>query len=79
MRWRLTDKVDVATRLSVIHFDEDLLEDIDGTTFGSQLGVTYRLDQGIALHLTVEENTNRFYDSQFRAIGVLDMAFKPGI
>lgn len=77
VRWRLDAEWDIATRLSVIDFDEDLIDNLDGTSYGGQLGATYRVAPGIGLHFTVEENVNRFYDSQLRIIGILDLAFHP--
>ena len=67
-------------RASVIDFDEDLLAGVHGTTVGVQLGATYLINfEGVALHLLVEESSNRIYRSQFRVIGVLDLAFEPEI
>lgn len=75
--WRLLAPLAVSSRVSLIRFEDDLLDDFDGTTFGVQAGATYVLARGIALSLLAEENTNRFYDSQFRVIGILDLAFVP--
>ncbi len=77
VRWRVDDQWDVATRVSLIDFDEDLLDELHGTTVGGQLGATYRVAPGIGLHLTAEQNTNRFHSSQLRVIGILDLAFHP--
>ncbi len=77
--WRLLPKLQVASRVSVIYFDEDSLDDFDGTTFGAQAGATYVLHPGVALSVLAEENSNRFHQSQFRLIGVLDLAFNPDL
>ncbi len=72
--------VRLSGRASVINFDEDLLTGVHGTTVGVQLGATYLINfEGVALHLMVEESSNRIYRSQFRVIGVLDLAFEPEI
>ncbi len=79
VQWRIDDQWDVASRLSVIRFDEQQLENLNGTTYGAQVGGTYRVNEGIAVHVTAEENTNRLYSSQFRLLAVLDLAFEPEI
>lgn len=78
-RWRLRRDLELEGRVTVIAFDEDSLEDLDGVTFGAQGGGRWQLAEGIALHLLVEENINRFYTSQLRIIGILDLAFVPEI
>ena len=76
-RWRLRRDLEVEGRLTLIQFDADLLSELEGLTFGVQGGATWIFSQGIALHLGAEENTNRFYASQFRLFAVLDLAFRP--
>ncbi|HUH02262.1 MAG TPA: hypothetical protein VML75_09705 [Kofleriaceae bacterium] len=77
-RWQVRKTLGLAGRVSVIDFAEDSLPDLNGTTVGAQLGATYVINvEGVAVHLLLEDNTNRFYDRQFRAIGVLDLAFHP--
>lgn len=77
VRWQATDQTGLSSRVSVIDFDDDVIENLHGTTFGVQLGATYRLNEGITVHVVAEENTNRYNTSQFRLIGVLDLAFRP--
>lgn len=76
-RWALAKDLELASRLSAIYFDEDLLSNLDGVTLGAQLGATYLINEGIALHVVVEENTNDFHTSQLRGIAMLDLAFHP--
>jgi hypothetical protein len=77
LRWQATDQTGLSSRVSVINFDDDVIENLDGTTLGVQLGATYVINDGITVHVIAEENTNRFHTSQFRLIGVMDLAFRP--
>jgi hypothetical protein len=74
---RLTHKVDVEGRVSVIRFAEDSLSELQGVTFGAQGGMSWRLGEGIVLHFLAEENTNRFDTNAFRVMAILDFAFQP--
>jgi hypothetical protein len=76
-RWRVRRDWDVAARVSAVYLNQDLLAELKGTSLGSQLGATYQIAPGIALHVVAEENLNRFRDGQFRLIGMLDLAFHP--
>jgi hypothetical protein len=76
-RWRVSDDLGLSSRLSLIDFDDALLSDFKGVSLGAQLGATYLINQGVAVHLLAEENHNRFNRSQFRLIGVIDLAFNP--
>lgn len=78
-RWRLRRDLSLEGRVSVIRFDEDSLEGLHATTFGAQGGGRWILGEGIALHLLAEENINRFHASEFRLMGLLDLAFQPEI
>lgn len=76
-RWRVKDNLGITGRVSVIHFDDALLTNFNGVTYGVQSGVTYLVNEGVAVHLLAEENRNRFNRSQLRIIGVVDLAFNP--
>ncbi|RMH38894.1 MAG: hypothetical protein D6689_18380 [Deltaproteobacteria bacterium] len=78
-RWRLTGAWDVASRVSVVRFDDELIERRRATSFGGQLGATYRIAPGIAAHATVEDNYNRLDRRQLRVLAVLDLAFHPEV
>ena len=57
---------------------QNQLADHDGVSFGGQLGATYIVNnEGLALHLMLEETSNRITRSALRVIFVLDMAFNP--
>jgi hypothetical protein len=64
-------------RLSYVYFRDDARPDISGGahSFGAQLGARYTFVRGVTLHLLVEENVNRFYASQFRALAMLDLSY----
>jgi hypothetical protein len=76
-RWQVRDDVDVEGRLSLISFDDDLLADGAGVSFGAQAGARWILGPGMALHILVEDNFNRQDARQFRLVAVLDLAFAP--
>ncbi len=76
-RWRLSERTNVSGRLSVVRSSDPLQQGPDFTSLGAQAGASYRLNRGVLLHLVGEENHNRFYDSQLRLLGVLDLAFTP--
>jgi hypothetical protein len=78
LRWRLRPTLDLSARASAFSFDADLNENLNGLTYGGQLGATWLINiEGVAVHLWFEENTNDFDRSQWRAIGVVDFAFQP--
>jgi hypothetical protein len=58
-------------RISYIYFDQT-------HSFGLQAGVRWAITQGAVFHVLVEENTNRFYASQFRLLALLDLSFLLG-
>lgn len=71
------DKLDLEGRLTLIHFEPDLQKQngFEATSFGAQAGALYTMTQGVRLHLLVEENNNRYYNYQLRAIALLDLTF----
>ena len=75
--YRLQKTLDLEGRTTIILFNEDLLSELEGVSVGVQGGGRWVLADGIALHLLLEENTNRFYTSQLRLFAVLDLAFRP--
>lgn len=77
--WQPSRRTGLRTRLSVIHFDQDLREEVRGTTYGVQAGATYEVNDGVTLHLMAEENTTRFESGQFRLMGIIDLAFLPEV
>ncbi len=77
LMWRRSSTLALSGRLSVIDFDDALLRGFSGVSVGAQVGTTYQVNEGVTLHLIAEENRNRIYNSQFRLIGVIDLAFYP--
>ncbi len=76
-RWKILPRVSAEGRVSVVHFHEDSLTDLYGTSLGLQAGGVWTLTDGVAIHLEGEENANRFYSSELRVIAILDLSFKP--
>ncbi|MBI4509286.1 MAG: hypothetical protein HY698_06595 [Deltaproteobacteria bacterium] len=77
--FRPGERLELEGRISVIHFDEDLREELQGTSLGLQGGGRWILTDGVALHLILEENVSRLSPGQFRVVGILDLAFQPEI
>jgi hypothetical protein len=62
-------------RLSYVHFADDSRTVDHADSFGAQAGLRYSFVKGMTLHVVVEENVNRFYDSQLRLLAILDLSF----
>jgi hypothetical protein len=62
-------------RVSFVHFQDDARTIDHADSFGLQAGLRYTFLRGLTVHLAVEENVNRFYASQFRALALLDLSF----
>src|SRR5690606_14137722 len=77
LRWRVLPTTLLTSRLSVIHFDEDLRPDLRGTNLGAQFGSTYMIQEGFAASLLLEQNSNRLDPFQLGAFVVIDLAFTP--
>jgi hypothetical protein len=65
-------------RLSYMHFRDDSRTIDHADSFGLQAGLRYTFVGGLTVHLAVEENVNRFYASQFRALALVDLSFLIG-
>ena len=77
-RWRITRRIAIEGRLSLIWYQQAThraAEDV--LNLGLQLGGTLRLVHGAKLHLLIEDNISRLYDSALRLLGVLDLEFAP--
>jgi hypothetical protein len=77
LRWSANRDWDLLARLNVVDFAEDGRTRRGGIAAGAQVGGTVRLGEGIALSVAVEENTSRTVPSDFRLLGILDLAFFP--
>jgi hypothetical protein len=62
-------------RLDFVHFQDDSRTIDHADSFGVQAGLRYSFLNGITVHVLLEENVNRFYDSQLRLLAVLDVAW----
>jgi hypothetical protein len=68
-QWQLTG------RLTTVIFDDELQENLNGTSFGVQLGARYEPVETARIHLMTELNTNRFETIQFRVLGMVELDF----
>jgi hypothetical protein len=62
-------------RLDYVHFQDDSRTIDHADSFGIQAGLRYSFVRGVMLHVLMEENVNRFYESQFRLLAVLDVSW----
>jgi hypothetical protein len=62
-------------RLNYVNFRDDSRPIDHADSFGLSAGLRYSFVRGLTLHLALEENVNRFYDSQFRLLAMLDISF----
>ena len=62
-------------RLTTVIFDDELQENLNGTSFGVQLGARYEPVDSTRIHLMTELNTNRFETLQFRVLGMVELDF----
>jgi hypothetical protein len=79
-RWRVHPTLELNSRVSGFQFDEDQRPELNAFTLGAQAGLSWQLNvEGVAVHLWFEDNTNDLphSHSQWRVIGVLDLAFQP--
>jgi hypothetical protein len=60
-------------RLTLVHFDEDLLANLNAVSFGYQVGARYLVSDALALMLVAEHNINRLQTHQFRLRAVVDL------
>ena len=68
----------VEGRLSYVYFRDDSRVIDHAHSLGIQAGARYSFVKGLTLHLVIEENVNRFWSSQFRAVALLDVSFVLG-
>ena len=75
-RWLTASWISVEGRLSLVSSD-DLSYADSLLNLGLELGSTVRLVRGVRLHLSLEDNINRLYNSALRLLAVLDLEFAP--
>jgi len=71
----LDNTLGVTGRLTTVVFEDALQEQLSATSFGAQLGLTYRIEQMAKFHLVSEINTNRIEKIQYRMFGLVDLDF----
>ncbi len=71
----ISDGLSFEGRVSYVHWQDDSRTVNHADSLGMQAGGRFAFHRGLSLHLLVEENINRFYASQFRAMAMLDIAF----
>ena len=79
------DLASLEARLTYVHFQDDLRLTDHADSVGLSVGGRIAFYRGMLLHLMVEDNVNRFYNSQLRFYALLDVTailggygFKPG-
>ena len=60
-------------RLTTIIFDDVLQEQLNGTSFGFQVGLSYKLKKLMRFHLMSELNTNKIQSIQYRLFGLIEL------
>ena len=68
-------KMQLNGRLTTIIFDDELQENLNGTSFGVQMGARYSPVSNTRLHWLTELNTNRFEKIQFRVFAMVELDF----
>lgn len=76
-RWFFGRQIFLDGRFSLVRQRDDQQLRPVITTFGCQTGGRVRLLPDIWLHLTIEDNISRLYQSALRFMAVLDMVFAP--
>jgi len=71
----LDHKMQLNGRLTTIIFDDELQENLNGTSFGVQMGARYSPASNTRLHWLTELNTNRFEKIQFRVFAMVELDF----
>jgi hypothetical protein len=76
-RWLFGRRITLDGRISLIRLSDAASRLGSLTTLSLQAGAEIRLLPQLRLHLMVEDNISRLYDSAFRVLGLLDMSFAP--
>lgn len=62
-------------RVTMVYFDEDLIENLNAVSGGYQLGARYMIEDKAAFMLMAEHNFSRLQSSQFRLSFVIDFNY----
>ncbi|MFT5431018.1 MAG: hypothetical protein ACI9OJ_001697 [Myxococcota bacterium] len=71
----LNQTLEVTGRVTTLIYDDPLIENLQGVSFGGQVGLAYRISDLAKFHLVSELNTNRIESLQFRLYGLVDLDF----
>lgn len=71
----LDNDLKLDARLTTVVFDDLLQADLEATSFGVALGISYEIESMAKFHLISEVNTNRIETLQFRVFGLVDLDF----
>jgi len=75
--WRAASGLWLRGRAAVLGVARDDAGHPRYATSSAQLSSTWRLSDGVALHVVIETDRDAIHDLQYRAIGVFDLAFFP--
>lgn len=77
-RWKVYQELfSLEGRALYAHFEDDARGNPEadrGDSLGLQVGGRLQLGRGVLIHLLVEDNINRYYASQIRVYGLLDVS-----
>lgn len=62
-------------RLTSVTFEDDLQKRLEATSFGVQVGLTYKIPRLAKFHMISELNTNKLESVQFRMFGLVELDF----
>lgn len=74
----LRDRIGLEGRVMYLYWEDDLRETSRSHGVSLQAGVRWALMRGALLHILIEDNVDRFYASQLRVLGQLDLSFLLG-
>lgn len=72
--WFLERTIGVDGRVTLILWDDQVQQNLDGTMFGVQAGGTWQFVEGGKLRVVVEEATTELQSSWFRAMGMVEIS-----
>lgn len=76
-RWLINRYLSLEGRASLIRLYDAQKDDPVFLTFGIQTGARVRFVKGVQLHLMVEDNISRIYQSAFRLLAVMEIEVAP--
>lgn len=77
-RWFFGRRIGLEGRVSLAHYQDGERPEVAAiTTFGFAAGALLQFLPGVRMHLSLEDNINRLYDSALRLFLAVDMEFRP--